>query len=83
MCIKTSKTDQKELIIQKWYTIEVKEKERKKKYYCILPPSQIISHSKNLGELKHLTKIIEKITKIYDIKYIYYENITNEEPNDT
>jgi len=29
--------------------------------------------------ISSLTKIIEKITKIYDIKYVYYENITNEE----
>jgi len=28
-----------------------------------------------------LTKIIEKITKIYDIKYVYYQNIINEESN--
>jgi len=37
----------------------------------ILPPFQIIRHySKNLGESKHLKliKIIEKITKIYNIK---------------
>jgi len=36
----------------------------------ILPPSQTISHSKNIGESNHLnlTKIIEKITKIYNIK---------------
>ena len=30
-----------------------------------------------------LTQIIEKNTKIYDIKYVYYENITNKESNDT
>ena len=30
-----------------------------------------------------LTKIIERNTKIYDIKYVYYENITNKESNDT
>ena len=30
-----------------------------------------------------LTKIIEKITKIYDIKYVYYKSIDNEESNDT
>ena len=29
-----------------------------------------------------MIKIIERITKIYDIKYVYYENITNEESND-
>jgi len=37
----------------------------------VLPPLQIISHSKNLGESKpfqSLTKIIEKNTKIYAVK---------------
>jgi hypothetical protein len=30
-----------------------------------------------------LIKIIERIKKIYDIKYVYYKNIINEESNDT
>ena len=30
-----------------------------------------------------LTKIIERNTKIYDIKQVYYENIANKESNDT
>jgi ABC-type xylose transport system substrate-binding protein len=30
-----------------------------------------------------LTKIIEKITKTYDIKLVSYENIINEESKDT
>jgi hypothetical protein len=36
----------------------------------LLPPFQITSYSNFLGESKHLslTKIIERITKIYDIK---------------
>ena len=29
-----------------------------------------------------LTKIIERNTKIYDIKYVYYENIANKKSND-
>jgi len=29
-----------------------------------------------------LTKIIERNTKIYDIKLVYYENIANKESND-
>jgi hypothetical protein len=33
--------------------------------------------------MSNLSRIIEKFTKIYDIKYIYYENIINEEFNDT
>jgi len=30
-----------------------------------------------------LTKIIEKITHNYNIKYVYYESIINEKYNDT
>ena len=30
-----------------------------------------------------LTKVMERNTNIYDIKYVYYENITNKESNDT
>jgi len=30
-----------------------------------------------------LTKIIEKIKKIYNIEYVYYESIINEESNNT
>jgi hypothetical protein len=44
----------------------------------VLPPFQIISQS-----ILTLTKIIEKIIKIYNIKYVYYKNIINEESNDT
>ena len=29
-----------------------------------------------------LIKIIERNTKIYDIKYVYYKNIPNKESND-
>ena len=32
---------------------------------------------------QYLTKIIDKNTKIYDIKQVYYENITDKESNDT
>jgi len=37
------------------------------------------------GESTHLkfNQIKERNTKIYDIKYVCYENITNEESNDT
>ena len=31
----------------------------------------------------HLTKIIEKNTKICNVKWVYYENIIKEESNDT
>ena len=30
-----------------------------------------------------LTKIIERNTKIYDIKYVHYENIANKKSNNT
>ena len=33
--------------------------------------------------ISNLTKIIERNTKIYDIKLIYYKNITNKESNGT
>ena len=45
----------------------------------------ISSLTKLFGESKHLKfdQIKERNTKIYDIKYVCYENITNEESNDT
>jgi hypothetical protein len=51
----------------------------------LLPPFQIINYFKNLREsnILSLIKIIEKIIKNYNIKYIYYENIINEEYNNT
>ena len=54
--------------------------------YTLLPPFQILSHSKNLGESKHflnLTKVIDRNTKICNIKWVYYENIIKKESNDT
>jgi len=44
---------------------------------------QMTSHSNSFVEsnISSLIKIIEKITKIYNIKYVYYENIINEEFN--
>jgi len=51
--------------------------------YYILPPFQITRHPKNLRESKQSTKIIERNIKIYDIKLMYYENITNKESNGT
>ena len=33
--------------------------------------------------ISSLTKIIERNIKIYDIKLMFYENITNKESNDT
>ena len=33
--------------------------------------------------ISSLTKIIERNIKIYDIKLMYYKNITNKESNDT
>ena len=33
--------------------------------------------------ISNLTKIIERNIKIYDIKLMYYENITNKESNGT
>ena len=49
----------------------------------LLLPFQMISHSNSFVEsnISSLIKIIEKITKIYNIKYVYYENIINEEFN--
>ena len=45
----------------------------------VLPPFQIISHSKNFGELNHLKfdQNYRDKYKDYDIKYVYYENIAN------
>ena len=50
-----------------------------------LPPYQTIIHPKNLRVkiISNLTKIIERNIKIYDIKLMYYENITNKESNGT
>jgi hypothetical protein len=51
----------------------------------LLPPSQIISHSKNFGESKHLNfdQNYRKNYKDLWHQMIYYENILNEDPNDT
>ena len=50
----------------------------------VLPPFQITSHSRILESqsISSLAKIIEKTTKIYVIKQVYYEIIINEESND-
>jgi hypothetical protein len=49
----------------------------------VLPPFQILSHPTFSSQsISSLTKIIEKITKIYDIK-LYYKNIIIKESNDT
>jgi hypothetical protein len=52
----------------------------------ILKEKQMYSNCSKLKvnfSISSLTKIIEKIIKIYDIKSIYYKNIDNEEYNDT
>jgi hypothetical protein len=54
--------------------------------------SDVTQHFKNIEELTYikfdqnyrsLIKIIEKIIKIYNIKWVYSENKINEESNDT
>jgi hypothetical protein len=51
--------------------------------YSFHPKLYVIPRILESQSILSLTKIIEEIIKIYDIKYIYYENIINEEPNDT
>ena len=43
----------------------------------LIPPSKIKSHFNFCVESNHskFDQIIERIVKIYDIKYIYYRNI--------
>ena len=41
------------------------------------------SEARRVKLSQSLTKIMEKNTKIYDIKYVYYENIDNKKSNDT
>ena len=48
----------------------------------LLPPFEII-RSWRVKAISSLTKIIEKNIKIYDIKLMYYKNITNKESNGT
>jgi hypothetical protein len=54
-------------------------------FLFILSPFQIISHFNFLESqsIPSLTKVIERITKIHDIKWIYYKNIINEKYNST
>jgi hypothetical protein len=47
---------------------------------CYSLRSKLILESQSILSL---TKIIEKIIKIYNIKYAYYENIINKESNNT
>jgi hypothetical protein len=48
-----------------------------------VPNYKVIPTFLQSQSISSLTKIIERITKIYDTKYVYYENIINEESNDT
>jgi len=52
-----------------------------------LPPSipnyKLFQKFWRVKSFQNLTKIIEKNTKIYDIKYVDYKNITSKKSNDT
>ena len=48
-----------------------------------VPNYRSFQKSWRVEPFQSLTKIIERNTKIYDIKYVYYKNITNKEFNDT
>ena len=53
---------------------------------CITPPVpnyKSFQESQRVKLSQSLTKIIERNTKIYEIKQIYYENIANKECNGT
>jgi len=61
-------------------------------FYVWLDSSKFMSDSittlsilnyKSFQEYLSLTKIIERNTKICNIKWVYYENITKKETNDT
>ena len=47
-----------------------------------IPNYKSFQKSWRVKQSQSLTKIIEKNTKIYDIKQLYYENIANKESND-
>ena len=48
-----------------------------------VPNYKTFQESWRVKAISSLTKIIEKNIKIYDIKLMYYENITNKESNGT
>ena len=52
---------------------------------CIpsVPNYKTSQESWRVKVISSLTKIIERNIKIYDIKLMYYENITNKESNGT
>ena len=48
-----------------------------------IPNYKTSQESWRVKAISSLTKIIERNIKIYDIKLMYYENITNKESNGT
>jgi hypothetical protein len=48
-----------------------------------IPNDKILQKSWRAKKISSLTKTIEKIMQIYDIKYISYENIINVKFKDT
>ena len=48
-----------------------------------VPNCKTSQKSYRIKAISSLTKIIERNIKIYDIKSMYYENITNKESNST
>ena len=62
------------------YLLYQKEEE---KSIPFVPNYKSFQESWRVKPSQSLTKIIEKNIKIYDIKYVYYENIANKESNDT
>ena len=51
--------------------------------YSLVPNYKSLQESWRVKPSQSLTKIIERNIKIYDIKYVRYENIANKESNDT
>jgi len=47
-----------------------------------VPNYKSFQESWSVKSSQNLTKIIERNTKIYDTKYVHYENITNKKSND-
>ena len=52
-------------------------------YTPSIPNCKSFQESWRVKAFSHLTKIIEKNTKICNVKWVYYENIIKKESNDT
>ena len=55
---------------------------RENQYTPSVPNYKSFQESWRVKPSQSLTKIIERNIKIYNIKYVYYENITNKKSND-